>query len=60
MVSFAKHMEEVFEHFDDVLVELNDELGNITTESEDNLLEITHHWDSNLIFVISQRKQKEV
>ena len=39
MVTFAKHMEGVCGHFDDVVVELNEELGNITAESDDNLLE---------------------
>ena len=41
IVTFAKHMEGVCEHFDDVVVELNNKLGNITAESKDNLLEKT-------------------
>ena len=41
MITFAKHMQGVCEHVDDLAVELNDELGNITAESDDNLLEKT-------------------
>ena len=41
MVTFAKHMQGVCEHIEDLAVELNHELGNITAESEDNLMENT-------------------
>ena len=41
MVTFAKHMQGVCEHIEDLEVELNHELGNITAESEDNLMENT-------------------
>ena len=41
MKTFAKHMEGVLEHVDDLVVEFNDELGNKTAESEDNLMENT-------------------
>ena len=41
MVTFAKHMQGVCEHVEELAVELNDELGNITAESEDNLMENT-------------------
>ena len=41
MVTFVMHMQGVCEHVDDLAVELIDELGNITAESEDNLMENT-------------------
>ena len=41
LITFAKHMQGVCEHVDDLAVELDDTLGNITAESEDNLMEKT-------------------
>ena len=41
MITFAKHMKGVCDHVDDLAVELNDTLGDITVESEDNLMEKT-------------------
>ena len=33
MITFAKHMQGVCEHADDLAVEMNNTLGNITAES---------------------------
>jgi hypothetical protein len=41
VIRFAKHMKGVCDHVDDLAVELNDTLGDITVESEDNLMEKT-------------------
>ena len=39
MITFANHMKGVCDHLDDLAVEFNDTMGNITVESEDNLME---------------------
>ena len=41
MITFANHMKGVCDHLDDLAVEFNDTMGNITVESEDNLMEKT-------------------